>query len=220
MNEVEDLEEKGFFPMDKRTILEASEVLKVPTTDQAGIWTQFAMLMQREKISFVKNPLPLLISVFITGFLALIFGAIFWQIGAADRSLPGVVQGQLGALINVNIATMMGQAQGALVVFAQERPLFLREYSTKHYSILPYFVSHLASELVKGFLIVLAQALIAYFMIGFQQSFFQFLGITFALAVTSTAVAVLLGSFFTDAESANALFTLVVVPQFCTQALM
>jgi ABC-type multidrug transport system permease subunit len=154
-----------------------------------------------------------LINIFITSFLSLVFGVIFFQIGTKDRAMPGVTQGQLGALINVNISTMMGQAQSALIVFASERRLFLREYSTGHYGILPYFLSHLASEAFVSFLVMVIQALIVYFMIGFQQSFFHLLGITFALAMTSTAVAVALGSFFSDMKAAESLFTLVVVPQ-------
>jgi hypothetical protein len=171
------------------------------------------MLICREKIGILKNPVPMIINASITGFLSVVFGVIFFQVGASDRSNSAVLQGQLGALTNVNIATMMGQAQTALAVFSSERPLFLREYSTDHYSITPYFISHLATEALQALVAMLVQAFIVYFMIGLQQTFFQFFFVTFTLAMTSTAVAVLLGSFFSDSKNAQSLFTLVVVPQ-------
>lgn len=213
MNEMVDLDRKGFFPEDSRQENKELEAVKVPTRDHATFWTQLVMLVGREKIGLLKNPAPMIINACITGFLSVVFGVIFFRIGESDRSIPAVVQGQLGALINVNIATMMGQAQTALVVFSSERPLFLREYSTDHYSILPYFLSHLATEALQAVVAMLVQAFIVYFMIGFQQTFFQFFFVTFTLAMTSTAVAVLLGSFFSDSKNAESLFTLVVVPQ-------
>lgn len=45
--------------------------------------------------------------------------------------------------------SMFGAALPTLVVFPQERPVFLREYSTNHYSVFSYFLSRLTLE---GFL--------------------------------------------------------------------
>lgn len=41
---------------------------------------------------------------------------------------------------------MFGTAQPALLSFPAERPVFLREYSTNHYSVVSYFVSRLTME--------------------------------------------------------------------------
>jgi len=41
---------------------------------------------------------------------------------------------------------MFGTALPTLIVFPQERPVFIREYSTNHYSVLSYFTSRLALE--------------------------------------------------------------------------
>lgn len=210
---MEVLAAKGFFNDDIRPKESVTTLINVPTKDKASLWTQLVLLVEREKTSLVKRPMPLVINVSITALLGVIFGVIFFQIGNADRSVPGVTQAVLGALANVNIATMMGQSQSALTTFAAERPLFLREYSTDHYSILPYFLSHLASEALVSFMVMLIQALIVYFMIGFQQNFLQYLAITFSLCMTTTAYCILLGSFFSDMKSAQSLFTLVVVPQ-------
>jgi ABC-type multidrug transport system permease subunit len=172
------------------------------------------MLTLREKTSLVKNPAPMIINCVLTGVLALVFGVIFYQVGEANRSDPVVVQSQVGALMNILMTTMMGQSQTALLIFTSDRPLFLREYSTDHYSILPYFLSHLATEALQAFVAMVVQSLITYFMIGFQLTFFQLFFMSFGLAMTTTAVVVMLGAATTDIKSAQALFPLVVVPQF------
>lgn len=51
-------------------------------------------------------------------------------------------------------------------------------------------------------------------MIGLQLNFFTFFAINYALAMTSTAVAVFLGSALSDPAGANQFYSLVVVPQF------
>ena len=48
---------------------------------------------------------------------------------------------------------MFGTAQDALLGFPAERPVFLREYSTNHYSVMSYFFS----KMVKEFIVVLLQ---------------------------------------------------------------
>ena len=46
----------------------------------------------------------------------------------------------------VLMLTMFGSAVPALLAFPSERPVFLREYSTNHYSVFSYFVSKLTME--------------------------------------------------------------------------
>lgn len=100
-----------------------------------------------------------------------------------------------------------------MTVFSRDRPIFLREYSTDHYNIIPYFLAKLGSEAFNSFLAVLAQAIVVYWMMGFEMGFTNFLAITYSLALTATAVAVMLGACFSDPKFATALFTVVVIPQ-------
>ena len=60
----------------------------------------------------------------------------------------------------------------------------------------------------------MAQSLILYFMLGLDQTFLQFLSVSYTLCMTSTAVAACIGALFTHPKSAQAMFTLVFVPQF------
>ena len=69
------------------------------------------------------------------------------------------------------------------------------------------------TEALYSFVAVFVQAVIVFWMIGFQQTFLQFLSVLYALCMTSTAVSVLLGSIFSDSKLAASMFTMVVVPQ-------
>jgi ABC-2 type transporter. len=50
---------------------------------------------------------------------------------------------------------MFGTAQPSLLAFPEERPVFLREYSTDHYVVGAYFVSRLVLEAVITFVQVM-----------------------------------------------------------------
>jgi hypothetical protein len=51
--------------------------------------------------------------------------------------------------------SMFGTAMPTLLSFPEERPVFLREYSTNHYGVVAYFMSRLATEAVITFLQIL-----------------------------------------------------------------
>lgn len=46
----------------------------------------------------------------------------------------------------VGVSSMMGAAQTELLTFPLNRAVFLREYSTNHYSVVSYFLSRFSVE--------------------------------------------------------------------------
>jgi hypothetical protein len=56
------------------------------------------------------------------------------------------LQSHFGAIIMVLLMGMFGTAQPALLAFPEERPVFLREYSTNHYNVLSYFLARFTME--------------------------------------------------------------------------
>lgn len=52
----------------------------------------------------------------------------------------------MGALVMVLLSAMFATAQPVLLAFPTERPVFLREYSTNHYSVGAYFISRFVVE--------------------------------------------------------------------------
>lgn len=109
--------------------------------------------------------------------------------------------------------SMFGTAQPALLSFPEERPVFLREYSTNHYSVLSYFMSRLTMEAIVTAAQVLALSLITYFMISFQMDFHMFFLVCYSLAMGSTALAVMLGCAVEDSKVATEMLPILFVPQ-------
>ena len=72
----------------------------------------------------------------ITIFLNVLFGIIFFDVGRTSNEYYVNSQSHFGALIMVQLSAMFGTAQPALFAIPEERPIFLREYSTSHYSSL------------------------------------------------------------------------------------
>ena len=94
------------------------------------------------------------------------------------------LQSHFGALIMVLLGSMFGTAQPALLAFPEERPVFLREYSTNHYSVISYFLSRLTMEAFITALQILVQVTITYFLISLQAPFGILYLAVYALAMT------------------------------------
>jgi ABC-type multidrug transport system permease subunit len=113
----------------------------------------------------------------------------------------------------VLLMSMFGTAQPALLAFPEERPVFLREYSTNHYSVLSYFMARLTMEAFITALQVLVQVLISYFLISLQSGFGIFFLTVYALAMASTASAVFLGCAVEDPKLGQEMLPILFVPQ-------
>ena len=108
---------------------------------------------------------------------------------------------------------MFGVAQSSLMEFPKDRPVFLREYSTNHYSVIPYFLAKFTLECFTVLIQVLVQLIAAYFLMGFRMNFFYFLALNFMLALASTSIGLFIGSCVEDAAVAAELMPALIVPQ-------
>jgi hypothetical protein len=113
----------------------------------------------------------------------------------------------------VTISSMFGAAQPTLLAFPEQRPIFLREYSTGTYSIMPYFISKVCFEFPLAFAQSLVQWLVVYWLISFRGSFMLLLLASFALGLASASIAVLMGCAVADVKTASELLPVVFVPQ-------
>jgi hypothetical protein len=108
---------------------------------------------------------------------------------------------------------MFSTALPTLVGFSDERPIFLREYSTNHYSVVSYFISKLIFEALITLLQILEILVIVYNMVDLQAPFYKFVAIEFALAMSSTATAVLVGCSVEDPKMAIEFMPVIFLPQ-------
>mmetsp|Transcript_7542 Transcript_7542/g.14715 ORF Transcript_7542/g.14715 Transcript_7542/m.14715 type:complete len:626 (+) Transcript_7542:250-2127(+) len=213
-NQLGELRKAGFFPPPPEVPKPSDNEIEYPRARHAGMLMELQMLLERERRNYARNPARVGFTIVATGFLAFVAGAIFFQTGSDEREDLLVLQSQLGALVNILISAMMGQASTAVMIFNEERGLFLREYATGHYSILPYFLTQFLSEAFMNMIASMTQSLIVYFMIGFRQRFWELLSVNFTLSMSVSALAVWLGALFSDPRTAQAMFTPCLVPQF------
>jgi len=143
----------------------------------------------------------------------ILFGLVFLNAGNRDDSNPTNFNTHFGALVMVTISSMFGPSQAVMLAFPFERPMFMREYATGTYGALAYFISKAAFELPMTMLQIIAQYIIVYYMIGFQGSWISMMVVAWALGVTSSSVAVLIGCLVEDVKQATELAPLLFIPQ-------
>lgn len=180
---------------------------------KVSLWTQIKLLYAREIRNLTRDKFSIATRLGITAFLNLLFGIIFQDVGRTSNADITNVQSHFGAIVMVLISAMFGSAQPALLAIPEERPLFLREYSTDHYSIIAYFLSRLTVEAFVTLIQSIVATLFCYFLLGIQTNFLLFLMISYALAMTSTAFAVLLGCSVSSPQLATELLPVLFVPQ-------
>eukprot|EP00457_Paulinella_chromatophora_P001032 gb/GEZN01001034.1/.p1 GENE.gb/GEZN01001034.1/~~gb/GEZN01001034.1/.p1 ORF type:complete len:661 (+),score=82.30 gb/GEZN01001034.1/:29-2011(+) len=180
---------------------------------KASSCTQLIWLLIRERRAITRNKMALVARFGITIFISTLFGVIFWQAGDQNDTLPENISTHYGALTFAAISAMFGSAQPALLNFPFERPIFLREYSTGTYDVLPYFLSKTVSELPLTFLNSLVQWVLVYFMIGFEGVFFFQVLAAWMLGSAAASVAVMLGCIMSDVKQATEASPLLFVPQ-------
>jgi len=229
-NSIEQLDEDGFFPEDDRDLpepytdgIEGKDELGITLTEHhlqddfddrpPSICTQLAMLFMREIRNIRRDKAAVGARFGLTMFLGLLVGLIFKDVGEQEPSIPQNLNSIFGALIMVLLMSMFGTAQPALLAFPEERPVFLREYSTNHYSVISYFLARFSMEAFITLLQIFVQLLITFFLIGFQSSFVMLTLTVYALAMSSTALSVLLGCSVEDPKLGQEMLPILFVPQ-------
>lgn len=173
------LNDDGFFPKDNRDIGEAFEpgegqdelgititkrTFRSSTgTDPPSFFTQTQLLFDREIKNVYRDVAAVGARFGLTLFLGILIGIIFKGVGGKDSSIEVNRNSQFGALIMACLMSMFGTAQPALLQFPEERPVFLREYSTNHYSVTSYFVSRFTMEAVLTGLQIMGKSMLCRF---------------------------------------------------------
>ena len=228
---IKELDDAGFFPRDDREMgepfepEEGKDALGITTSRRGfssrsfsaeewdetppGPMEQTKLLFLREWRNLQRDVAALGARFGLTTFLSILIGVIFLDVGATDSSVSENLQSHFGALIMVLLMSMFGTAQPALLSFPEERPVFLREYSTSHYTVGAYFSSRLTMEAFITGCQMFVSTIITYFMIDFQINFGLFYASAYSLAMASTALAVLLGASLENAKVATEMLPIV-----------
>lgn len=131
--------------------------------------------------------------VVVSSVVGLFLGLLFFDIGNTDKTDRLLLQSHLGAVIIILCAMMIVQMQVSMFVIPDERPIFLREFSTNHYAVLSYMVSHLLAEAVLTAVQVFILLSLVYWTMDLKGRFVIHFLSTFAFSLVTAAQAVLCG---------------------------
>lgn len=227
----DELAKQGFFPADERSLPEPFDSSDEGARDILGISrrngyvnedksekrvsfkTEVQLLFRRELVNIKRNKKATVARFAFTVMMSLLLGIIFLNVGEKGAEDFIAFQSHFGALIMVLMLSMFGTAMPSLLSFPEERPVFIREYSTNHYSVSAYFMSRLCIEGSVTFCQDLVELVITYNLIKIQMNFGYLLLIVYVLSMASTATAVLLGCSVEDPKMAMEFLPILFVPQ-------
>lgn len=195
------------------SIRESGKQTKQGAWQRPGFFQQVVQLFVREVANLRRNKTVLKGRLGMTIMLSLFMGLIFLDVADEDFSVPSNLQSAFGGLIMVALASMVSTALPSLVQFPEERPVFLREYSTNHYSVAAYFVSRLTMEAVVTGVQVMLCSILTYFMISYPGDFGLYFLSMYVLAMTSTALGVMAACSVEDPGVAMEFMPAIIVPQ-------
>ena len=104
---------------------------------------------------------------------------------------------------------------GCLLIFQEERPVFLREQANKMYNVTPYYLTKVAMEFPIQLVTPMLWWIITYFGVGLTltaEKFFMAYCINFMLTFCASSLGYFLSSLFESEENAVSLSPVILMP--------
>mmetsp|Transcript_12942 Transcript_12942/g.36665 ORF Transcript_12942/g.36665 Transcript_12942/m.36665 type:complete len:696 (-) Transcript_12942:27-2114(-) len=133
---------------------------------------QLFYLLQRSVKNITRNPATSVVSIFMAAFMSFFVGSIYH--GTLGTSTQADVQNREGALFFCMTNMAFSQFQ-QLVLFTNERPLFLKEKASGMYRVSAYYMAKTFVDIPTLLIAPTVFCVISYFFVGFQLSFEKFL---------------------------------------------
>nr|XP_057923955.1 broad substrate specificity ATP-binding cassette transporter ABCG2-like [Doryrhamphus excisus]XP_057923956.1 broad substrate specificity ATP-binding cassette transporter ABCG2-like [Doryrhamphus excisus] len=179
-------------------------------TYNTSFLTQFRWVLKRTFRDLMLNPQTSIAQVAVTLFLAVVVGAIFFNV-QEDQS---GIQNRFGALFFITVNQCFSSLSSA-ELFILQRKLFIHEYISGYYRLSVYFLSKVLSEILMLRTIpAMVFTCVSYFMIGLKptvEAFFLFMFTVTLVAYTTTAMALAISADQTVVAIANIYMTIVCV---------
>ncbi|XP_053199624.1 broad substrate specificity ATP-binding cassette transporter ABCG2-like [Scomber japonicus] len=176
-------------------------------TYNTGFLTQFRWVLKRTFRNLMLNPQTSVAQIIVTAFLALVVGAIFFDV----QNDPSGMQNRFGALFFICVNQCFSSLSSA-ELFISERKLFIHEYISGYYRLSVYFLCKMLSDIITLRTIpAIVFSCVAYFMIGLKptvEAFFLFMFTVMLVAYTATSMALAISADQTVVAIANIFITI------------
>eukprot|EP00808_Paulinella_micropora_P002342 g43360.t1 len=160
---------------------------------QASAPQQFRILLRRSLRQLARDTRTLKMRVVATTGAAAVFAVIYWKLDLSQAAIFSR-QGLLQVLVNYTAMTSLVKT---IKVFSKERTLVQREISQVQYSVEPYLLSKICSDLPLASLFPLLLGCIVYPATGLQRERFpQFCSLLTLQSLTSASLGLACGAMF------------------------
>ncbi|MEQ2267657.1 hypothetical protein XENORESO_008807, partial [Xenotaenia resolanae] len=179
-------------------------------TYNTSFLTQFKWVLKRTFRNLMLNPQTSVAQIAVTLFLALVVGALFFDVQLDDSG----IQNRTGALFFI-VVNQCFSSLSAAELFIAERKLFVHEYISGYYRLSVYFLSKILSDIITLRTIpAIVFTCVAYYMIGLKPTpgaFFTFMFTVALVAYTATSMAMAISADQTVVAIANIYMTITCV---------
>ncbi|GAV68078.1 ABC_tran domain-containing protein/ABC2_membrane domain-containing protein/PDR_assoc domain-containing protein [Cephalotus follicularis] len=157
--------------------------LYFPTRYSQSFFTQCMACLWKQNLSYWRNPPYTAMRFLFTGFIALVLGTNFWNLGTKSERQQDLFNA-MGSMFAAVLYIGFQNAQSVQPVVAIERIVFYRERAAGMYSALPYAFGQVVIELPYILLQTLLYGVIVYAMIGFHWTAIKFFWYLFFMYFT------------------------------------
>ena len=191
---------KGVQPIDKDKIV-------AQTT-----WAyQFGLLAKRNFLNLLRLPQTSYVKLLTTCMTALFAVLLFFDTPKDQQGIQNV-QGSL-FFITMNIS--FNAIQNVILIFPDERPVFLREVNNNMYDTTPYFWAKVISEMPFSIMVPAIFGCIVYYAIGYNPAFDNFMLFELILILmynASSGYSLIISASFSDKQLAVTLTPVLIIP--------
>ena len=193
--------------------------VKAKKVKKAPFSTQLRHLFHRELQQFLRDRETMMARIGMASLLAFLVGLVFWQTGnkwgddTSPEDIFTAINGHRGALLFIIMNAMFLSAEPMLLVFPQERPVFIREHISGTYGTTAYILAKSLVDIPVCLLESIIAILLTYWMVGFNGNFFYIVGALTLLCNVSSSLSLLIGATTSSSEAALNMSPAVFVPQ-------
>jgi ATP-binding cassette, subfamily G (WHITE), eye pigment precursor transporter len=179
---------------------------------RAGFFKQLFLLSQRSFRNIFRIPLTSYFKLITTVIISLITILVYGQLGTNQQS----IQSRNGLLYFVTVNTTFNLVQTVVLVFPEEKPVFLREHGNRMYSSFAYYIANVVSNLPSTFISSTLSTLIYYFAVELNTTsparYFVHYGVHFLLSNAATSMGLMIGASFNDKSIAVGMLPVIILP--------
>lgn len=176
-----------------------------------GFFYQWKLLANRNFMNLIRLPQTSYVKLLTTCLTAAFASLLFWH---TTQDKQGVMNVQ-GALFFITMNISFNAIQNVILIFPDERPVFLREVNNNMYRCGPYFWAKVISELPFSIVTPSLFGVIVYYAVNLNPSFTRFLTFLVILILAynaSSGYSLIISASFSDKQLAVTLTPVLIIP--------